>query len=83
MDTEAPGDFCCTCPPMETMPVAKSLPGYSRHLAVAAEAGDLILRSTRPIVGRWVWARDRNDWVAANPEVEPRLGAVPERSGKR
>ena len=25
-----------------------------------------------------IWARERNEWVAANPKVEPRLPSVPE-----
>ena len=29
-----------------------------------------------------IWARDRNAWVAANSDVEPRLGVVAERFPK-
>ncbi len=30
-----------------------------------------------------IWAKDRNAWVAANPDVEPRLAHVPERRVKQ
>ena len=59
--------------------MARFLPGYCRPQVVAAEAGGLILPENDADSRSVIWAKDRNAWVAANPEVEPRLAEVPER----
>ena len=70
----------CTGTPKETPAhVARFLPGYCRPQVVAAEAGGLILPENDADSRSVIWAKDRNAWVAANPEVEPRLAEVPER----